>query len=46
MEDWEGRLEELGVTHSAIADRHYGSVLCLKDPDGVQLELFHREGHP
>ena len=36
----------LGVTHSPITDREYGSVLTFKDPDGIQLEMFYREHHP
>ena len=43
---WERRLAERGIAHSPVADRHYGSVLCLRDPDGIQLELFYRENHP
>jgi len=27
-------------------DRAYGSVLTFRDPDGLQLEMFHREDHP
>jgi glyoxylase I family protein len=40
------RLAELGVRHSPIVDRDYGSVLCARDPDGIQLELFDRPNHP
>jgi glyoxylase I family protein len=36
----------LDVVHSPIVDREYGSVLCFKDPDRIQLELFYRENHP
>jgi glyoxylase I family protein len=46
LDAWQSRLAELGVTHSPVADRHYGSVLCLKDPDEIQLEVFYRESHP
>ena len=46
LDEWERRLEDAGVVHSPVADRHYGSVLCLRDPDGIQLELFYREDHP
>ncbi len=38
--------ERLGVLHSPIVDRPYGSVLTFKDPDGIQFEMFHRDGHP
>lgn len=29
-----------------VVDRDYGAVLCLRDPDEFQLELFHRDNHP
>lgn len=44
--EWEGRLAAKGVAFTPVVDRQYGSVLCLRDPDGIQLELFHRENHP
>jgi glyoxylase I family protein len=34
------------VDHTPIADREYGAVLTFRDPDGIQLEMFHRPGHP
>ncbi|GAA4068739.1 MULTISPECIES: VOC family protein [Actinomadura] len=37
---WQDRLADLGVTHSPIAETDFGHVLCFRDPDGVQLELF------
>ncbi len=40
LESWQQHLAELGVTHSPIADRPYGSVLVFRDPDNIQLELF------
>lgn len=46
LDSWEAHLTELGVRHSPVADRHYGSVLCLSDPDEIQLEIFYRENHP
>jgi glyoxylase I family protein len=46
LDEWAGRLAALGVRHSPVADRGYGSVLCLRDPDEFQLELFWRENHP
>jgi glyoxylase I family protein len=45
LDDWAQRLAALGVVHSPIADMPYGSVLCLRDPDNIQLELFYRPGH-
>jgi len=46
LDEWRDHFEELGVDHSPIADREYGSVLTFRDPDGIQLEMFFREGHP
>ena len=46
LEEWKLHFEQLGVTHSPIADREYGSVLTFKDPDGIQFEMFYRENHP
>ncbi|NAZ84850.1 VOC family protein [Kineococcus indalonis] len=47
---WQSHLETQGVvraeradrplTQSPIADEPYGSVLVLRDPDNIQLELF------
>ncbi len=46
LDEWAGRLAALGVRHSPVADRAYGAVLCLRDPDEFQLELFWRDNHP
>lgn len=46
VDDWLAHFQRLGVTHSPIADRDYGSVLCFRDPDGIQLEIFYRPEHP
>jgi glyoxylase I family protein len=46
LEEWRVHFERLGVTHSPIAHREYGSVLTFKDPDGIQFEMFYRENHP
>ena len=40
LEQWQAHLQQLGVTHSPITDRPYGSVLVFRDPDNIQLELF------
>ena len=40
LEAWQRHLSGLGVRHSPIADRPYGSVLVFRDPDNIQLELF------
>jgi len=46
LDEWAERLAVLGVQHSPVTDRDYGAVLCLRDPDRFQLELFHRDHHP
>ncbi len=43
LETWDERLTELGVEHEAITDVREPfpfSVLVLRDPDGIQLELI------
>jgi catechol 2,3-dioxygenase-like lactoylglutathione lyase family enzyme len=48
LDAWVARLDELGVEHEPIDDEEYGSVLILRDPDRIQLELFvdrRRPGH-
>jgi len=46
LDDWQAHFEQLGVTHTPVVHREYGSVLTFKDPDNIQFELFHRQGHP
>ena len=46
LDEWLARFEQLGVTHSPIADREYGGVLTFKDPDGIQFEMFFTADHP
>jgi glyoxylase I family protein len=46
LDEWLARFEQLGVTHSPIADRGYGAVLAFKDPDGIQFEMFFKADHP
>jgi catechol 2,3-dioxygenase-like lactoylglutathione lyase family enzyme len=36
---WDQRLTDLGVVHDAPQDTPFGTVLNLKDPDGIALEL-------
>jgi glyoxylase I family protein len=43
---WEEHFAKLGVDHTPIVDREYGSVLTFRDPDERQFEMFYREGHP
>jgi glyoxylase I family protein len=40
LESWASRLDELGVEHSEIKDRGYGSGVSFRDPDGIALEFF------
>src|SRR5829696_4329633 len=40
LERWAQRLDELGVEHSDIKDRPYGSGVSFRDPDGIALEFF------
>jgi glyoxylase I family protein len=39
LERWQATLAERAVTHSPISDQPWGSVLVLRDPDNIQLEL-------
>ena len=44
LELWARRLDDLGVAHSGVIDkssRNYAAIV-FRDPDGIQLELFHR----
>ena len=40
LEEWQARLDELGIAHGGIVDAHYGSGLSFRDPDNIALELF------
>jgi catechol-2,3-dioxygenase len=40
LEQWEKRLDELGVRHGGIVDAAYGSGLSFRDPDNNALEFF------
>ena len=46
LDEWSEWFTKNDVVHSPIADRPYGAVLCFKDPDGIQLEMFFRSNHP
>ena len=37
---WVDHLDACGVPHSGVHDMPYGSVVVLRDPDNIQLELF------
>lgn len=40
LEEWEKRLEEMGVPTGGIVDASYGSGLSFRDPDNNALEIF------
>lgn len=40
LEEWEKRLNELGVDHGGIVDAPYGSGLSFRDPDNIPFEFF------
>ncbi len=46
LDAWQAHFERLGVRHSPIVDRDYGSVLCFRDPDAIQLEMFYDPDPP
>jgi glyoxylase I family protein len=46
LDEWLARFEQLGVSHSPIAEREYGAVLAFKDPGGIQFEMFFKADHP
>jgi glyoxylase I family protein len=43
LEAWITRLDELGITHSGAKEVMFGTMIELRDPDGVQIELFARD---
>jgi catechol-2,3-dioxygenase len=40
LEQWEARLDSLGIKHGGIIDAGYGSGLSFRDPDNLALEFF------
>jgi catechol-2,3-dioxygenase len=40
LEEWEKRLNELGLKHGGIVDAPHGSGLSFRDPDNIALEFF------
>jgi catechol-2,3-dioxygenase len=40
LQEWQARLDELGIANDGIVDEHYGSGLSFRDPDGIALEFF------
>lgn len=46
LDEWQAHFADRGVTYTPVVHHEYGSVLTFKDPDGIQFEMFYREGHP
>lgn len=46
LDEWERWFDKKSVDYTPTVDRTYGSVLCFRDPDRFQLEMFYRENHP
>jgi glyoxylase I family protein len=40
LEQWQAKLDQLGIAHGGIVDAHYGSGLSFRDPDNIALEFF------
>jgi glyoxylase I family protein len=41
LEAWITPLEQLGVAASPIKELGHASYICIKDPDGIPIELWH-----
>ena len=44
LEQWESRLNELGIANGGIVAAGYGSGLSFRDPDNIALEFFSPPG--
>jgi len=44
LQEWAGRLDEMGVRHSGVKEPGYtpNAMLTFRDPDNIQLEFFWR----
>ena len=40
LEEWEKRLNEMGIAHSGILEHSYGVDISFRDPDNIALEFF------
>jgi catechol-2,3-dioxygenase len=40
LEQWEKRLNELGIQNGGVVDAPYGSGLSFRDPDNIALEFY------
>jgi glyoxylase I family protein len=44
LQDWETRLNDLGIKNGGVVDASYGSALSFRDPDNIALEFFAPRG--
>ena len=40
LEEWQKKLDELGIANGGIVDAPYGSGLSFRDPDNIAMEFF------
>lgn len=40
LQEWEARLNQLGIENGGVVDAPYGSGLSFRDPDNIALEFF------
>ena len=40
LQQWSARLDQLGVEHSPVKSTPIGSLITIRDPDNIQLELY------
>jgi glyoxylase I family protein len=40
LEQWQSKLDALGIENGGIVDAPYGSGLSFRDPDNIALEFF------
>jgi glyoxylase I family protein len=43
LPEWERRLDERGVPRSGIKTTPLGSLITIRDPDNIQIELYARQ---
>jgi glyoxylase I family protein len=40
LDAWVAHLNLLKVNHTGVIESHFGDTVVIRDPDGIQLELF------
>lgn len=40
LDAWVAHLDALKVDHTGVIEAHFGDTVVIRDPDGIQLELF------